>query len=254
MGRVEVEPGQERVNPKEFWYYFLPAGRIFEWRSDLSRDPETVLGLERARDSLDSCGLLVLDAHLRGMDIVMTGIALSKELEIRTLVAAVSAYDFYYPQPQKSFFTKAGRLPGVEFYPVYRDDDVLYDKRRMAHEQAGAEERRRANWHYIRRAAKVVREPGGVVLVAPYNGVNRMGKNLASGVELLLRRGCPGICTFPVFEPYQLKFHTFISKDLIEFPHGTRVDAMHAQILFQHQALLERAREAGLNTTDPGGD
>lgn len=248
MSLPERFSDQPSVNIRELRYWGIPLGEILANRTEFSSDEKTQRGLVRANEALDKSGMVVLDAHLSSFDIIATGIALSEKLEIKKLVAAVSAHDYNYPIFRKGFFSRMTSLDGIELYPVYRTDDLEDRKRRVVYEKAlNSEGIREAVMQYFKRTQEVIHDPHQIVLVSAYNGVNRLGEKLSPGVKRLLKRGYPGLCSYTVFDRKARKFRSFLTEHLLEFSSETEVSEIYSQILSAHKGLIERAESFGLS-------
>lgn len=244
----ELEPDHRRVNIRDLHYGPVPLGEWLASRTLLSCDSETQKGFERARQVLEERGILVLDAHVTPLDIIATAVGLSEQLELRALVAPVSAYDYLRGFPSKGFLCRLDALWGIELYPVYRSDDLRYPERRGEYQRAVAANRlRKAQVRYLRRAEEALGQPGTVVLVTAYNGANRLGMELAPGVERLLR-GAPALLSYSEFERGRMEFRVSLSPELQEFPRDADANDMLTRIYREHHMLMTRAdEEVGLS-------
>ena len=242
MGRSEME--HTRVDFRGLRYGAIRLGNFLNSHIEVSADAATQQGIRTARTALEDGGLIVLDAHRKFGDIIATGIELSKHIDITTFVAAVSAYDFQHWFVRRRFFRELGNIPGVELYPVFRDDDKNDPKRRRYYEKTHknnisdvANIRR-----YFRRSIETVNSPHHVLLVAAYNGVGRMEKKgLSKGAALLLKHGSPALCTLTMWSWRDRMYRVYVSDSLLRFSGETDGTHMHDAILARHRLLLGRS-------------
>ena len=170
------------VNFRELRYGLLPVGELLIRLTEASGDVHTQEGLSKASAMLSQRGMVVLDAHLAPFDIIATSIALSEGLKVRSCVAPVSAYDYYFPIIRRGFFSRLGKINGVELFPVYRDQDLEHWKNKpFQPPKQDWRQRREAVLSYYRRSLSAVAEPGSLVVVAAYNGVNRLREGSGHG-------------------------------------------------------------------------
>ena len=242
---------------EELRYYGLPVGKWMERLFTLYGDRESLAGLGEARKELDRRGLLILDAHLTPLDIIASGVCLSWHLPISTCVLPVSAYDESSNPQSRWFFSRLGTIPGVEVYPVYRQEDQGYKGRREAY-QAAVDENlvSESNVRFFRRSLLAVKTPHEAVLINPYNGVNRFGAELAPSVRKLMQVGMPGLCTLSIpdgslctKDGNELSYQTFVSDNVLRFTRDTENTAILDAIIHQHERLAQRAEAAGFFVT-----
>lgn len=247
MPNPEIQPALSRVDIRKLRYKFrygiLPAGEIMASLTHLSEDKDTQEGLSQARDSLKNRGLLVLDAHLDTFDIIGTGVALCENVDLKVFVSPASAYNYYNPIFLGGFFSRLNALDGVEIYPVFRESDRKHPvSKRMNPHGMSDREKRKAVVNYIQRAKEVVNEPNQAVIVAAYNGVNMFKKKeIAPGVNRLLKRECVAICSFSIRESGTMKYRVFLSNGLLQFSKDASREDMRDAIVSSHEELIERA-------------
>jgi hypothetical protein len=240
MGRAEQE--NTRVDFRKLRYGTVRLGNFLHTHIEASPDDATREGLNAARAALEEGGLVVLDAHLKFGDIIATGIEITKQIDIQSCVAAVSAYDYQHPLFRRRFFSELGLIPGVELFPIYRTDDERYSKRKIMYQRAVAQDSMsEAVLRYYRRTLQAIKTPHEIVLVAAYNGVGRMGNELASGVAKLLERGTPSICSLAKWSWREGKYRVFLSDKILPIRPQMSKDDMQHLMYAQHRLLFARA-------------
>lgn len=243
MPMRELEPVKDRVNIQELRYGSFPVGEWLVSRTLVSEDADSQQGLAQAREALTKRGLLVLDAHVANFDIVATAVGLSQAIALQALVAPASAYDLKRNVISRGFLSRLNALPHMELYPIYRDEDLKHRGRRKEYLRAVRENRlKRAQVTYLRRAVEALEQPGSAVLVAAYNGANRVGKDLAPGVERLLRRS-PALLSYSAFDWGRMRMSVNFSAELLEFSQDTEARDMLARISWGHKQLIQGAGE-----------
>ena len=241
MPHPEQSSQNSHVNFRDLRYGLLPVGELLIRLTEVSGDVHTQEGLSKASAMLSQRGMVVLDAHLAPFDIIATSIALSEGLKVRSCVAPVSAYDYYFPIIRRGFFSRLGKINGVELFPVYRDQDLEHWKNKpFQPPKQDWRQRREAVLSYYRRSLSAVAEPGSLVVVAAYNGVNRLGEDLANGVSRLLKSGSPALCSVSRFDQKSGKFRLFTAEDLLEFPQEVTRNELHRAVHTQHREILGR--------------
>lgn len=254
MRSVENDSWGGAIPLEELRYFGLPLGRSMEHAFTLFGDRGSLKGLREARELLSNRGLLILDAHLAPLDIIASGVTVSRYLPISTVVLPVSAYDESVRPESRWFFSRLAKIPGVEAYPVFRQRDQEFEGRKEALQQAQEDKREIAsNRHFYERALRAARAPHEGVLLTPYNGVHNFGKELTASVHRLMTKwGAAGLCTLSVPDGgislqhgIELSYQTFVADSVLRFPPDEQERTMLEEFIGQHRRLAQRASAAG---------
>ena len=238
--RLNNDDAENNFDLRNVHIGLIPVGKILEHTSRLSFDGETQNGVREAKEILKKKGLFILDAHYGRFDVLGTGINMARELNFKICVVPSSFANLERPITTK--FYKALREQGIALLPTYRKSKIVPEEERKIVEAMPQGEVLMKNNVWIDRTRQVLPQPGSVVFIAVYGGMNKPDGYIPYGTEEVLKIGNPALCTLTVYNKRSfIPMTTYTSGECLIFDEKISNHEMYERILAEHRKIAVRA-------------